>query len=94
MAPETPPFVDLKAHLAEIDGRTSRDGEETKRIAARCGVSPGFLYLVALGHKPSSAELACNIEHATCGRVDRRVTLPNFPWDAPASAERGGPEAA
>ncbi|QWF19274.1 helix-turn-helix domain-containing protein [Lysobacter capsici] len=84
MAPDT---CDLKAHLTEVDGRTSRDGTELVRIATFCNVSPGFLYVVALGHKPASAELACRIEYATLGRVDRRLTLPSFPWDRPAEAE-------
>jgi len=36
------------------------------------------------GHKKPSPDLAANLEHATNGAVDRRVTLPEFRWDAPA----------
>lgn len=80
--------MDLKTYLTERDGRTSRDGSELNRLAIACRITPSFLYLVALGHKPASPELACNLEHATSGYVDRRDTLPAFPWDRPAEQLR------
>lgn len=80
--------MNLKDHLVATDGRTSRDGLELNRIATACSVTPGFLYLVALGHKPFSPELACNVEHATDGAVDRRESLPDFPWDGPVDGSK------
>jgi DNA-binding transcriptional regulator YdaS (Cro superfamily) len=78
--------MDAKTYFTERDGRVHRDGDELRRVAAECEVTPGTLYLVALGHKIASAKLACQIEHATRGYVDRRDTLPEFPWDAPLRA--------
>lgn len=82
--------MDAKTYFTERDGRVSRDGTELNRVAAACGVTPGTLYLVVLGHKTPSAELACNLEHATGGYVDRRDTLPDFPWDRPVEARAAG----
>ncbi|MFC0677498.1 hypothetical protein ACFFGH_06495 [Lysobacter korlensis] len=78
--------MDAKTYFTERDGRVSKDGDELQRVAAACGVTPGTLYLVALGHKTPSAELACLIEHSTGGYVDRRDTLRDFPWDGPLVA--------
>jgi DNA-binding transcriptional regulator YdaS (Cro superfamily) len=80
--------MDAKTYFTERDGKVSRDGTELTRCAAACGVTPGFLYMVVLGHKPASPALACNLEHATTGYVDRRDTLPTFPWDRPTDQIR------
>ena len=80
--------MDLRSHLTEIDGRVARDGAETVRIATFCHVSPNYLFMVAGGYKTASPELAANIEHATSGNVDRRITLPEFPWDAPSRQQQ------
>jgi hypothetical protein len=39
--------------------------------------------MLAAGHKTASPELAANVEYATRKKVNRRITLPAFPWDAP-----------
>lgn len=80
--------MDAKTYFTERDGKVSRDGAELGRVATACGVTAGFLYLVALGHKPASPRLACDMEHATNGYVDRRDSLPDFPWDAPVEQVR------
>lgn len=79
--------MDLKTYLLERDGKFTRDGDETRRVAEACGVSPYYLYMLAAGHKTASAELAANIEYATRKKVNRRETLPTFPWDAPAKTK-------
>lgn len=75
--------MDAKTYFTERDGKVTRNGPELNRCAKECGVTGGFLYMVVLGHKPASAKLACELEHATGGFVDRRDTLPDFPWDRP-----------
>lgn len=77
--------MDAKTYFTERDGRVSREGAELIRVAQECNVTPGTLYMVVRGHKVPSAELACNLEHATNGYVDRRDTLPDFPWDRPVA---------
>ena len=76
--------MDLKNYLTERDGRLHREGRELVRVAGVCGVTPYYLYMLACGHKTASPELAANLEYATRGVVNRRDTLPAFPWDAPA----------
>jgi hypothetical protein len=78
--------MDLKSYLIKRDGKFTREGRELVRIAAFCDVSPYYLYMVAAGNKIPGAELAANIEYATRKKVNRRVTLPTFPWDAPSEA--------
>lgn len=80
--------MDAKTYFTERDGKVSRDGAELNRVAIASGVTPGFLYMVALRHKPFSPRLACDVEHATSGYVDRRDSLPEFPWDGPAGSLR------
>ena len=80
--------MDAKTYFTQRDGTVSRDGVELKRVAEKCGVTPGFLYVMTLGHKPASPRLACDLEHATDGYVDRRDTLPDFPWDRPIDQDR------
>jgi DNA-binding transcriptional regulator YdaS (Cro superfamily) len=79
--------MDLKTYLLKRDGKFTRDGTETRRVAEFCDVSPYYLYMLAAGHKTASAELAANIEYATGKKVGRRTTLPTFPWDAPAKTK-------
>lgn len=80
--------MDLKAHLVQQDGCINRNGFELMRIASLCGVTPVHLYLIALGHKPCSARLACELEYATSGVVLRTTSLPSFPWSAPARQDQ------
>ena len=42
---------------------------DRKNFAVRCGVSEGFLMLVAYGHKSPSTELAVAIEKESLGAV-------------------------
>lgn len=87
--------MDLKTYLTKHDGRLTREGAELHRVADSCGVSPYYLFMVAAGHKVAGPELAANIEYATHKDVNRRETLPTFPWDAPAKpAEQGDRDAA
>lgn len=76
--------MDAKTYFTERDGKVSRVGVELCRVADACKVTSNFLYMVVQGHKPCSARLACDLEHATSGYVDRRDSLPEFPWDRPA----------
>jgi hypothetical protein len=75
--------MDLKSYLTKRDGKFTREGAELRRVADFCEVSPYYLFMVASGHKVAGPELAANIEHATKKKVNRRTTLPTFPWDAP-----------
>lgn len=77
--------MDLKTYLTKRDIKFTREGAEVIRVANVCGVTPYYLYMVAAGHKVASPELAANIEYATRKKVNRRVTLPTFPWDAPTN---------
>jgi DNA-binding transcriptional regulator YdaS (Cro superfamily) len=79
--------MDLKTYLVAHDGKLLREGRELRRVAGFCDVSPYYLCQLAAGHKTASPELAANIEYATRKVVNRRVTLPAFPWDEPARAE-------
>lgn len=76
--------MDLRTYFTQRDGKVSRTGPELNRVAAACDVTPGFLYQVALDLRTVSSELACHLEYATGGYVNRRETLPEFPWDRPA----------
>lgn len=78
--------VDAKTYFISRDRKVSKTGAELVRVAKACQVTPNFLYMVVHGHKPCSPRLACALEHATKGRVDRRVSLPDFPWDRPVKA--------
>ncbi|GAA0907565.1 hypothetical protein GCM10009552_15670 [Rothia nasimurium] len=80
--------MDAKTYFVKKDGRLSREGNELRRVADFCDVSPYYLYMVVTGHKTPSPELAANLEHATAGVVDRRVSLPAFRWDAPAKPRK------
>ena len=80
--------MDMKTYFVAHDGRLVREGKRLVSIANKCDVSPYYLFMVASGYKVPSAELAANIEYATGGVVDRRVTLPLFPWDAPAKKDK------
>lgn len=84
--------MDLKTYLTKKDTKFTREGAELIRIAGVCGVSPYYLFMVAAGHKVAGPELAANIEYATRKQVNRRVTLPTFPWDAPAKQSEHGAE--
>lgn len=75
--------MELKSYLTKKDGRFTREGAELIRVAGICDVTPYYLFMVGAGHKTASAELAANIEYATRKKVNRRETLPGFPWDAP-----------
>jgi DNA-binding transcriptional regulator YdaS (Cro superfamily) len=79
--------MDAKTYFTERDMKVARDGAELCRVAEVCEITPGTLYLIALGHKPASPKLAALIEYATDGAIDRRETLPDFPWDAPPTSE-------
>lgn len=70
-------------YFTSKDSKLSREGAELCRVAKFCRVSPYYLFMVARGHKTASPALAANIEYATRGAVNRRETLPEFPWDAP-----------
>jgi hypothetical protein len=61
--------MDLKTYLVERDGRTSRVGVECVRVAKRAGTTPNHLYMLALGYKRPSLDLATEIERATRGKV-------------------------
>lgn len=45
----------------------------------RC--SPKTLYMIGLGHKKPSVELAAGIEFATENNVSGEEVLPEAPWD-------------
>jgi hypothetical protein len=77
--------MDLKSYLTKRDGKFHREGVELRRIADFCEVTPYYLFMVASGHKTASPELAANLEYATKKKVNRRETLPTFPWDQPAA---------
>lgn len=74
-------IMDIKTYLAYHDGKVKRNAPELSRLSRKCGVSREFMYLMALGHAFPSPKLAIHIEHYTSGRVDRRDSLPTFPWD-------------
>jgi DNA-binding transcriptional regulator YdaS (Cro superfamily) len=75
--------MQAEQYFSSKDTKLSREGAELRRVAAICDVSPYYLFMVARGHKTASPELAANIEYATGGAVNRRETLPTFPWDEP-----------
>ncbi|QAU22868.1 hypothetical protein EO087_01755 [Dyella sp. M7H15-1] len=81
--------MDAKTYFLQADGKLSRKCGELRRVAGLCKVTPYYLYMVISGHKTASPELAANLEHATKGQVDRRITLPDFPWDPPEHQKAG-----
>lgn len=80
--------MDAKSYFTNLDGKLTREGTELRRVAAFCDVSPYYLYMVVAGYKKPSPDLAANLEHATNGTVNRRITLPEFRWDAPLQSKR------
>lgn len=80
--------MDAKTYFTKQDGKLTREGVELRRVADFCDVSPYYLYMVVAGHKKPSPDLAANLEHATKGAVDRRITLPEFRWDSPSKSKR------
>jgi DNA-binding transcriptional regulator YdaS (Cro superfamily) len=75
--------MDLKTYFTEHDGRVSRAGARLVDVAAKANTTPGYLYLIVLGHKPISPEFATALQIATDGQVSRRDLCPDFPWDEP-----------
>lgn len=57
--------MDLNAYLMWKDGRVSREGATCRRLAAKAGTTPYYLYMLALGHKFPSLGLAQRISAAT-----------------------------
>lgn len=71
--------------FADGRGKVSSSNPQIIAMASKCGVSANHLYLVVLGHKAATPRLAAQLEYATGGKIDRRETLPDFPWDAPVT---------
>jgi DNA-binding transcriptional regulator YdaS (Cro superfamily) len=70
--------MDLKTYLKQKDGKLSKEGSETRRLAEECGVTPYYLYMVALGHKKAGWLLCKAIERETSGVVRRRDLRPDI----------------
>lgn len=61
--------MELHAYLKSIDGKVDRLGSECRKLAKRAGTTPYYLYMLALGHKLPSLQLAQRIASATKGAV-------------------------
>ena len=75
--------MDLETYFTAHDGKPRRDGKRLMAIAAKAGIKPYYLYMVALGHKKCTPELATKLQVATQNAVSRRELCPDFPWDEP-----------
>jgi hypothetical protein len=61
--------MDLHAYLTARDGKVDRLGGECARIAKKAATTPYYIYMLALGHKSPSLQLAQRIAVATKGSV-------------------------
>jgi hypothetical protein len=63
---------------------------ERERVATAAGISMGYLWLIAGGHRKPSEEVATQIHSATSGRVS---AFSFFPKLAAIAAKQGVPAA-
>lgn len=60
--------MDLHTYLTKHDGGVRAHGPELIRLAEAAGMSPYYLYLVALGHKRVGDVRAFRLQEASLGR--------------------------
>jgi DNA-binding transcriptional regulator YdaS (Cro superfamily) len=80
--------MELRAFFEARDGKLSQDGRTFLAVARKCEVKPGYLYLVVLGHKKVTPDLANGLHAATNGECNRRDLCPDFQWDEPQPQSR------
>lgn len=52
--------------------------EERKRVAEASGISVGYLWLIAGGHRRPSEEVATNLDRATSGKISAFSFFPRL----------------
>jgi DNA-binding transcriptional regulator YdaS (Cro superfamily) len=80
--------MDLRAYFESRDGKLTQDGKTFLAVARKCDVKPGYLYLVVLGHKKVTPDLANRLHTATNGDCNRRDLCPEFQWDEPETSKK------
>lgn len=66
------PVPDMQAWLSKATP------EERKEVAASSGISVGYLWLIAGGHRKPSEDVAANLHRATGGRVSAFSFFPKL----------------
>lgn len=66
------PVPEMQAWLA------SATPEERKRVADASGISVGYLWLIAGGHRKPSEEVATNLHKATAGKISAFSFFPRL----------------
>lgn len=80
------PTMNLSDFLKNDEGRVDPAGSLLAKLAKKAGTSPGYLYLIALGHKRAGPELARKIETASEGKVTKESLRPDIWGDEQKAA--------
>jgi transcriptional regulator with XRE-family HTH domain len=75
------PVPDMQAWL------THASPDERQRVADESGISVGYLWLIAGGHRKPSEDVATNLHKATAGRVSAFSFFPKLAAIAAHSTE-------
>lgn len=76
--------MNIRTFATEKGGTGRRDCPVLASIARKAGCSAHVLYLIGLGHKTPSLELAFKIATATQGRVSCEELRPDVEWQRDA----------
>lgn len=78
--------MNLLDHVQALGGTAKADCPILATIARKAGCKPSTLYMIALGHKQPSWNLAAGIEKATKAVVTRHDLRPDVFGPAPDKA--------
>lgn len=79
--------MNLLDHIKALGGTGTASCAVLARIAKKAKCKASTLYMIALGHKQPSWNLATSIERATAGAVTRHDLRPDVFGPAPASGD-------
>jgi DNA-binding transcriptional regulator YdaS (Cro superfamily) len=66
--------------MSLLDFLKPLSGADRAGLAARCGTSIDYLFLIAYGHRKPKAALAISIERESGGKVRCEELLPDADW--------------
>lgn len=73
--------MDINAYLTAHDGKPAPYGDECIRLARAAGCSPVTLYMIALGHRRASPDMAVRLAEASIGAaLTPGDVLPALEW--------------
>lgn len=82
--------MNIRTYAIERGGSGMRDCPVIAGLAAKAGCSAHVLYLIGLGHKTPSLELAFKIADATNGAVRAEDLRPDVDWQRDVSGRVTG----